>query len=573
MRPILIIASFVMCSVASAQATGELDVNTLRPLFLADGTMREVDMPDPFWTPSCYTNLWMGGYDAQDSLHMAAVRFNQVGEDYWPGPLSIDGSASTIGTVSNQWDRVWKVTAAEVNEYSAFCACANDPNCDTALQFPGYQMPPDIGAWPAHFPQQGFAPQYAPFVDNNGDGVYNPADCDVPCSPGDQSLYFVFNDNLAAHTKTGGTPLGMEVQTRAFAYAGPDAALQNSFFIEYRLINRSSITYTDFRLGLWSDADLFESRPGCDVGRSLFYMYSDDTTLYDMPHAIGWTLVCGLFADADQTDTTAEAALVAYNGYGVNDGTVDNERQGMMRFATYGTGNPFEPVTATDHYDRLRGVWNDSTPCYYGGYGHYTSPMADTTTEARFFYPGDTDPLGFGTAGVPQAPWYHTDDLTVDERIMGCMGPLTFAPGAVNRFLVAFTYVATTDPTPAATVGLLQARVDSVLAFAAANDFCGGLRDALPCGPGGAVTVAQVDELVGLELFPVPTADVLTVRATLPLPQGSFAVVDPLGRTVAVQAHGVGTERTIDVSALGAGHYTLVHRGARSNAFGRFVKL
>ena len=39
-------------------------------------------------------SLWMGGTDPADNLKMAAVRFRQNGNDFWPGPLTNDGTAS-----------------------------------------------------------------------------------------------------------------------------------------------------------------------------------------------------------------------------------------------------------------------------------------------------------------------------------------------------------------------------------------------------------------------------------------------------------------------------------------------
>jgi len=40
-------------------------------------------------------SLWIGGLDINNQLKLAALRYRQIGNDYWTGPLTIDGSAAT----------------------------------------------------------------------------------------------------------------------------------------------------------------------------------------------------------------------------------------------------------------------------------------------------------------------------------------------------------------------------------------------------------------------------------------------------------------------------------------------
>ena len=98
----------------------------------------------------------------------------------------------------------------------------------------------------------------------------------------------------------------------------------------------------------------------------------------------------------------------ALNGIGYGDGVIDNERFGMRRFLYYvntgGGANPAQtdPTVAADYYNFLRGRWKDGTPFYYGGNAHISDPTADPTVPCDFMFPGDTDPLGWGTGGVAQ---------------------------------------------------------------------------------------------------------------------------------------------------------------------------
>ncbi|MEZ5146563.1 MAG: hypothetical protein R2759_05625 [Bacteroidales bacterium] len=40
------------------------------------------------------SSLWIGGLDVNNQLKLAALRYRQVGQDYWTGPLTIDGTAA-----------------------------------------------------------------------------------------------------------------------------------------------------------------------------------------------------------------------------------------------------------------------------------------------------------------------------------------------------------------------------------------------------------------------------------------------------------------------------------------------
>src|SRR6056297_2721233 len=48
--------------------------------------------------------LWMGGIDPAGNLKLAAVEFRQDGNDFWPGPLTIDGSAEISPPVCGLYD-------------------------------------------------------------------------------------------------------------------------------------------------------------------------------------------------------------------------------------------------------------------------------------------------------------------------------------------------------------------------------------------------------------------------------------------------------------------------------------
>lgn len=62
-------------------------------------------------------SLWLGGINENtDSLHLAAERYRQNGTDFWPGPLSIDGNATTDSVNAGKWMRSWKVSSDEYSQ-------------------------------------------------------------------------------------------------------------------------------------------------------------------------------------------------------------------------------------------------------------------------------------------------------------------------------------------------------------------------------------------------------------------------------------------------------------------------
>ncbi|MEO5585134.1 MAG: hypothetical protein ABIQ75_06750, partial [Flavobacteriales bacterium] len=107
-----------------ATAFNELDLNNVRARIETGGNMWEdrtgsagpayevPKTPDKTGPNALFAGaLWMGGLSPDNTLKLAAVRFRQVGNDYWPGPLTAydtlthTGDASVDGAVCTQYDR------------------------------------------------------------------------------------------------------------------------------------------------------------------------------------------------------------------------------------------------------------------------------------------------------------------------------------------------------------------------------------------------------------------------------------------------------------------------------------
>ncbi len=160
------------------------------------------------------TTIWMGSYDDQGQLHVAAQTYRQTGNDFWPGPLDSNGSLDLA--TSTQWARIWKVNYLEIGQHIS--------NTNRTVT----NTPPAILEWPAkgnpYAKGNNGAPltittDMAPFVDVNSDGNYNPLHGDYPEIKGDQMLWWVFSDNGPTHNNAVSQPLEVEVHAKAYAYA------------------------------------------------------------------------------------------------------------------------------------------------------------------------------------------------------------------------------------------------------------------------------------------------------------------------------------------------------------------
>jgi hypothetical protein len=400
------------CSAASGFRF--LDINNVRTRINTGGDMWW-DLPGgigaQYYIPKSGTatsmfsgSLWIGGLDINNQLKLAAIRYRQVGNDYWPGPLTTDGTAAVDPETCSEYDKHYPITRLEVDEFLQYWISENKVE-----DFPGYSPPKSITEWPAHGDVTKLQSYYlAPFRDVDGDGEYRwdlgdypyydienelcpinfagdpsyiPArtmeeeltEYKVPLFgsilvdqviKGDQTLWWVFNDKGNTHTETQGAPIGMEVRAQAFAFATNDE-INNMTFYSYEVINRSTFELTQTYFCPWVDTDLgyaWDDYVGCDVLRGLGYCYngvaidgSGEPEAYgSQPPAIGVDFFQGPYIDADGYDNprfTGDCNIIgqgqnfavdqmAINGVNFGNGIVDDERYGMRRFVYHNNTDP-----------------------------------------------------------------------------------------------------------------------------------------------------------------------------------------------------------------------------------------
>ncbi len=489
-----------------------LELNNVKALIHTAGNLWQItgqnnshyEVPKGSGIMALFTSsLWLGGLDVNGQLKLAALRYRN-GQDYWTGPLVTTGEAEVTPETCIKYDKHFSVLREDVAQFAAwYNAGLEDQLNGTSFQasnFPDYSIPKSILEWPAHGDITLNQPYYlAPFYDNPNapsglNGYYDPiVDGDYPwydinkeidCRNsrtvtlfGDQTLWWIMNDKGNIHTETGGEPLGMEIRAQAFAFA-TNNEIDNMTFYNYELINRSTQTLYETYFGVLVDVALGgpnDDYVGCDVSRGLGYAYNGDN--YDgtelgykgygeNPPAVGVDFFEGPYQDNDNIDNPLtenvieafENKGIPYDGLGIGygDGIIDNERFGMRRFIYYnntgssGNSAQTDPQNAVDYYAYLKGYWKDGSRFVYGGSGHVSDPEANPTVLADFMFPGDSDPLGWGTAGTIQPVWTEesSNNIPYDRRFAQSAGPFILKPGAVNNITMGVVWARATSGGP-----------------------------------------------------------------------------------------------------------------------------
>ena len=419
---LLMLATFA--SIAQQPSISHININNVNATILGNGSCFVPQATDEWGNFPCTTwevpagsgkgtifqhSLWFGGLDNTDSLHLAAFRFGQVGQEYWSGPLKTTDATLDLMTAL-KYHHIWNLTRAEIDDFIAHHGEAN------------YKMPKDILTWPAHG-EGNYAYNLAPFVDIDGDGHYNPFAGDYPDIKGDQCLFFIFNDSYNEHGESGGKKIGLEVHAMVYAYNAPDdEALNNTVFVNYQFFNRSGNNYHDVYLGLWTDwdiGDIWDDYVGCDVQRNSCFAYN------------GW--------EWDHYYDTILPVQVLTILAGPN--TNANQRLGLTGFMYHNNtpGDNGDPSISEDFYNYLRGLWKNGQPMLYGG-NAYNSGTLDLP--CKYMFPGDSDPDNIGTNGI-QPEGYGTNGVywteeqcgntPSDRRGLAMVGPFSLPAGGMQE--------------------------------------------------------------------------------------------------------------------------------------------
>ncbi|MBK9929075.1 MAG: hypothetical protein IPP04_04280 [Saprospiraceae bacterium] len=390
--------------------------------------------------------VWLGGYDPVGNLKLAAQTYRTGNRnDFWPGPL--DPNKGTIGIdTCAKWDRHFQVLGENISihikAFNEAVASGNALDCK--------KIPEDILGWPARgnpyfknihgFDLPNTSQGLAGFYDQDGDGLYNPCNgdypiieirgCNAPQYP-DEMTFWIYNDAGGIHTQTQGKPIQMEIQVQAFAYATNDE-INNMTFQRYKLINRATQSIDSTFFAMYVDPDLgchTDDYIGCDVSRSLAYVYNEDAT----DGETGCSCPGGINTYCNN---------IPILGVDYFRGPLDEKGKeiGMSSFTYYNNaaiGNwpnaMTDPDNAQEYYNYMSGSWKDGTPFSFGGTAYQIGAARND--------------FAFTDAPNVNSGWSMcTANLDFgDRRTIQASGPFRLDPGAVNELIIGVVWVPDVD--------------------------------------------------------------------------------------------------------------------------------
>jgi hypothetical protein len=527
-------------------------------------------VPKGKWTSSNFASaLWIGGFDNANQLHGGAQTYRQSGVDFWPGPLDTT-TALTNTTVATNYDKIWKVSYTDINNYISNFNAGN-------VQNGSYIPSEDILTWPAKGTGN-YSRNLAPFVDNNNNGIYDPlTGGDYPKIKGDQALYFIYNDNLGAHGSSSCTPMGIEVQAMAYAYGCPNVVsgkpeLTYTTFYDYKIINRSSTNYHDVYVSMWSDVDLGyygDDYIGSNVADNYGYTYNADN--YDETAAglIGY----GTYMPAQGFAIVKGPTAIVNDGIdNNNDGIVDepNEDCKLNKFTYFNNnmaGVPLstaDPITCFEYRNYITGFWRDSTAFTCGGNAY------GGTTPTSWAYTGDVN-TGISTATNSSCGSTNWTEITAgnfagDRRLIMSSGPFLLNAGQMQE--VEYAFVTSFDSSSTTGVNLLSVAKLKTDVQKVKNFY--NLTNKPNCFL--TLGITELLKQNDFMLYPNPAKSVLTIKSTL---EGSatmdYDVIDVLGKTV-IKNETTNLNFNINISDLNSGIYFLRLKINNSIVVKKFVK-
>ena len=521
----------IIVHISNNHTSDTLDINNISVPFVPFGnafwdfsSLSNFEVPKGSGKHTIFTSApWIGGLDQSNNLHLAAETYQKDGADYFYGPVC---DTNTLYQYSDSlWNRVWKISKAEIEYHK------------NNYWKSSYIVPEAIANWPAKGDTNlGQSTIMAPYIDKNNDGIYMPSDGDYPKIRGDQMVFLIFNDSKKQHGNSKGLPLGVEYQQTDYAYnCSSDTALNNTIFVHYDIINRSSVNYHNVHFGLLTDFDIgyaFDDYIGCDSSRNLCYGYNainDD--------GIGLPSHYGANPPAQGVVFLSEnmASFIAYDNTGSDTAQHD-------------------PETTADFYNYLQARWKDGTHLTYGSNGY------SGTTPVNFHYSGDPNDSTTWSERYPQTSPQHQ---AFDRRGLSSISSFNLDAGAVKSIDLAYVYARDTTKSNFQNVSILKYYVDKIKLY---YD-----NDSTPCG--GSFTAIATHKKVDnkMKVYPVPTEDKLFIDYKLQSSQAVYEVYSIAGRLIESGPLSKPKNNSIDISSLHSGLYFILIRDKQQVISRKFI--
>jgi hypothetical protein len=480
------------------------------------------------------TSFWIGAKDGTGNLRVSARGYRSLQtSEFWPGPL--DANNAIDSNTSKLWNRVWRVTRLQIDSARVAYSTANWSAVPSSIRdWPARGNAEARGANNLPIPNlQQSGQNYAPFVDANGDGLYNYKNGDYPKIKGDAMLWTAFNNARWPSNESGTMSLPVEVHLAAYGYARGTVA-DNIQFYEYRIINKGVQTLDSTRFGIWADMDLGyynDDYMGFDSSRRMGYLYnatptdggSPSMSYGTNPPAAGITL---LEVPGDQLAQYVPAAAFAYAS-NVSGGISCSQPSSYSR----------------QLYNMMRG----KNACGQD----YLNPQGNAVTTLFTGNPAITSQWSECSASTPAG----------ERRFHISTQPFTFSGNGSDKTL-AFALVVSPNAggCPNVDISGLQATADTAWKL---------YRNPVFYTPTGIGSLTKQS----IHLYPNPANEWIRVEGDWQFShKANIAVYDAIGKQVSVATLNDGATLNIKLTGLPAGLYSLHIQDGSTAASHSFIK-
>lgn len=546
MKTLLLFLSTGACVYANAQTTfnysDSVNINHINARVLLHGDMwwdpvtqvAKCEFPKGSGKHIGFASaLWMSGIDEASQTHVSAQTYRDS-NDYWPGPLDASGNLSYAQ--STNWARFWKVRYTDLQYFQSLSThtVANTPEAILSWPASGNTNATGNALAPLSIPA---GTAMAPFKDLNSNGIYEPLLGEYPDIKGDEAIWWTFSDNGPTHNQTNGLPIGVEVHAMSYGY-NRGTLLDNVVYYEYTLTNKSTHTYTNFRIAQFSDADLG--------------YFNDDFIGFDSTHRMS------IFYNGTADD--GASAGHPLNSYGIH-----SPVQGTTMIALPGdTGSSHVPAGSFIAYNNDFSVIGNPTnyiqyDYYIRGLDRTGAPFMNNSVTppvpTNYLYTGDpSDTSGWSECAMHDVPG--------DRRTVLSSDGFTFAPGQTVKIVMALV-VTDTNQGGCPNVGFQDIRKVADTAWA-------NYQTPPPVIPSG---VSNTDYGEYIKIFPNPAQNKLYINMLYGAHMEYVPTIhNTLGQQVNATIQPTGGGYEIDVTQLPTGVYYLgyVTNGVTHNI--KFIK-
>ena len=194
------------------------------------------------------SSYWFSGVDQNNTLKGNFQKYNGDVrmKDLYAGPISTTG---TWKADCSFWSQAFRIDLDSINIFR---------------NSSGATLPLQIKEWPAKgnpfLITKGITvyEAAAPFVDLNGDGIYNPTQGDFPKVKGDVSFFSIENDD-SIHFNSNSIKMRIEIKKMLYLCKS-NGIIANTIFYDLAITNKSPDNFHDCVFSVFADPDL-----GCSV--------------------------------------------------------------------------------------------------------------------------------------------------------------------------------------------------------------------------------------------------------------------------------------------------------------------